>query len=80
MPMHDWTRVTAGIFHDFRFSWVGNICQALNSNLLPGAHYALLERSTAPRAPCFSDSPDEAKFGDWDAGSGTLVAAMEAGD
>src|SRR5690606_1979521 len=40
MPMHDWTRVAAGIYHDFHHEWISAIKQALNA-VLPGTYYAL---------------------------------------
>ena len=43
MPVHDWTRVDAGIFHDFHTVWLGNIRTAFNSGLLPAEYYALAE-------------------------------------
>ena len=30
MPAHDWTRVVAGIFHDFHLGWIQAIKIALN--------------------------------------------------
>jgi len=47
MPIHDWTRVKAGIFHDFRHSWIEQIKRALNSGILPPEYYALAEQQTA---------------------------------
>ncbi len=44
MPIHDWTRVDAGIFHHFHFYWVGAIASALNKGLLPSDCYALVEQ------------------------------------
>lgn len=44
MPIHDWTRVYAGIFHDFHQRWCGRIQERLNAGLLPADHYALLEQ------------------------------------
>ena len=44
MPIHDWTRVPAGIFHDFHQRWCGRIQERLNAGLLPPDHYALLEQ------------------------------------
>ena len=35
MPVHDWTRVEAGIFHDFHVAWLPEIRKALNGGLLP---------------------------------------------
>lgn len=43
MPVHDWTRVEAGIFHDFHTVWVAEIRSALNEGLLPKGYYALAE-------------------------------------
>src|SRR5690348_7774563 len=44
MPVHDWTRVDAGIFHDFHTVWVGQLRTALNEGLLPDGFYALTEQ------------------------------------
>jgi hypothetical protein len=44
MPIHDWTRVGAGIFHDFHHSWIGELKKALNRGLLPREYYALAEQ------------------------------------
>jgi hypothetical protein len=44
MPIHDWTRVTAGIFHDFHHEWTSTIKRTLNAGLLPPGYYALAEQ------------------------------------
>lgn len=44
MPVHDWTPVKAGIFHDFHVTWVPEIKKALNGGLLPEGYYALAEQ------------------------------------
>ncbi len=44
MPIHDWRRVDAGVFHDFHTTWIGLLRSALNSGLLPSRYYALVER------------------------------------
>ena len=44
MPIHDWTRVDAGLFHAFHHDWV-TISRALNAGVLPGDYYALPEQS-----------------------------------
>jgi hypothetical protein len=44
MPIHDWTRVDAGIFHHFHHEWISSISRALNSGLLPPDYYALAEQ------------------------------------
>jgi hypothetical protein len=44
MPVHDWTRVDAGIFHNFHNAWITHLVEALNAGLLPPDHYALGEQ------------------------------------
>jgi hypothetical protein len=44
MPIHDWTRVDAGIFHDFHNVWIAELRNTLNSGLLPSGFYALSEQ------------------------------------
>jgi hypothetical protein len=44
MPVHDWTRVEAGIFHDFHLDWIFTLKQALNQGVLPPDFYALAEQ------------------------------------
>jgi hypothetical protein len=43
MPVHDWTRVTDGIFHDFHYSWVLEIKRALKP-ALPAGYYVMAEQ------------------------------------
>jgi hypothetical protein len=51
MPIHDWTRVDAGIFHAFHHSWIEEIARALNRGLLPADYYALQEQHAAGFGP-----------------------------
>ncbi|MGC8643941.1 MAG: DUF4058 family protein [Isosphaeraceae bacterium] len=51
MPIHDWTRVSAGIFHHFHQRWIGAITDVLNERLLPGDYYALAEQQGAGFEP-----------------------------
>jgi hypothetical protein len=44
MPIHDWTRVDHGTFHDFHSSWIIHLKEALNQGLLPPDYYALAEQ------------------------------------
>jgi hypothetical protein len=44
MPVHDWTRVEAGIFHDFHNAWITELRNALNAGILPADYYALGEQ------------------------------------
>jgi hypothetical protein len=51
MPIHDWTRVDAGIFHAFLHDWITEIARALNRGLLPAAYYALPEQLAGGLGP-----------------------------
>jgi len=44
MPVHDWSRVDAGVFYHFHHSWIAEIRRLLNSGLLPPDHYAMVEQ------------------------------------
>src|SRR5881397_1744280 len=44
MPVHDWTRVEAGIFHAFHVAWIPGLQEVLNGGLLPEGYYALAEQ------------------------------------
>jgi hypothetical protein len=51
MPIHDWTRVDAGLFHAFHQSWILTLAQALNSGALPPDYYALPEQAIRGPVP-----------------------------
>ena len=51
MPIHDWTRVEAGIFHHFHQRWIAAISDAMNAGLLPKEYYALAEQHAAGFEP-----------------------------
>jgi hypothetical protein len=51
MPIHDWTKVIAGIFHDFHLTWIAELRNRLNDGLLPEGYYALAEQVTRPFGP-----------------------------
>lgn len=51
MPIHDWTRVKPGIFHDFHHEWISSIRRTLNAGLLPPDYYALAEQTTGKAKP-----------------------------
>ena len=51
MPMHDWTRVAAGIYHDFHHEWISEIKRSLNRGVLPEGFYALAEQHAAGFGP-----------------------------
>jgi hypothetical protein len=51
MPLHDWTLVDAGLWHDFHQSWTVRVCDALNGGVLPPDHYALIEQKVPLKEP-----------------------------
>jgi hypothetical protein len=51
MPVHDWSRVFDGAFHDFHLAWIIELRNALNSGLLPGDYYAMAEQVARPTVP-----------------------------
>jgi hypothetical protein len=44
MPVHDWTRVDAGLFHHFHHRWIDSLADALNASSLPPDYFALVEQ------------------------------------
>jgi Protein of unknown function (DUF4058) len=51
MPIHDWTRVDAGLFHDFHQSWTVALRDALNMGVLPPDYFALVEQHVGGPIP-----------------------------
>ena len=51
MPIHDWSRVDANLFHDFHQTWTINIRNSLNGGLLPKGYSALVEQHAAGVVP-----------------------------
>lgn len=44
MPIHDWTRVRAGVFHHFHQAWTVQLTRALNRSILPSGYFAMAEQ------------------------------------
>jgi hypothetical protein len=44
MPIHDWTRVKAGTFHNFHVLWTSTLTNRLNAGLLPAGYFAMAEQ------------------------------------
>lgn len=51
MPVHDWTRINAGLFHDFHQSWSIYIKNSMNAGILPPGFTALVEQKAGAREP-----------------------------
>jgi hypothetical protein len=48
MPIHDWTRVTAGTWHDMHLSWISSLQIALNNGILSDEFYAQAQYAIDP--------------------------------
>lgn len=79
MPIHDWTRVTAGIFHDFHHAWIEEIKRTLNNGLLPSDFYALAEQIAGNFGPDVLtlqfDGPETGDVSGTSSGALTVAAA-----
>jgi hypothetical protein len=51
MPVHDWTKVDAGSFHDFHCGWIIHLKESLNAGLLPDGYYAMAEQHARDQIP-----------------------------
>jgi hypothetical protein len=51
MPIHDWTRVDAGLFHDFHQDWTIELRRSLNAGLLPPGYVALTDQQVGGPIP-----------------------------
>jgi hypothetical protein len=51
MPIHNWTRVDAGLFHAFHQRWISALCDDLNGGRLPSGYFALPEQSIGGPIP-----------------------------
>jgi hypothetical protein len=46
MPIHDWNRMPAGLFHDFHQTWTIQLKAVLNGGVLPKGFSALIEQKS----------------------------------
>jgi hypothetical protein len=81
MPIHDWTRVSAGTFHDFHLVWTAELRTALNDGILPPEYDAQAEQVTGPFAPdvlALEHIPpaDDEETDEGDSPGGTAVATL----
>jgi hypothetical protein len=76
MPVHDWTRVSAGTFHDFHCTWIPQIKNRLNEGVLPPEYYAQVEQVTGEIIPDVLTLHAQSAFEplDRDIGGGTATA------
>src|SRR5437016_1429407 len=78
MPMHNWKKVDAGIFHAFHHRWISAISDLLNTGLLPADYYALPEQQAAGFGPDVLTLQDQRpQSGNIGGGSGTAAALQQ---
>jgi hypothetical protein len=51
MPIHDWTRVEAGTYHNFHQDWTIEICRVLNRGVLPEGFFAFADQRVGGPEP-----------------------------
>jgi hypothetical protein len=51
MPIHDWTRVDAGTYHDFHQGWTIYVRNALNRGILPPGYRAMADLKVGGTEP-----------------------------
>jgi hypothetical protein len=51
MPMHDWTRVKSGTYHNFHYLWIAAISNRLNAGMMPPEFFAMAEQKTSGVEP-----------------------------
>ncbi len=51
MPIHDWSKADAGVFHDLHVSWIAGVKAVLNERLLPAPFYAIAEPAVGDAVP-----------------------------
>ena len=83
MPVHDWRRVKAGIFHHFHHGWIEELQRSLNGGLLPPEYYALAEQFAGGFGPDvltlqFGRGDEDSATSDDDSSHGTNGAVAVA--
>ncbi|MFO7902806.1 MAG: DUF4058 family protein [Planctomycetota bacterium] len=75
MPIHDWTGVSFGTFHNFRQGWVIALRDALNAGRLPEGCFAMAEQVVG-RPEADVAALDIESDADWPANGGEVTTAV----
>lgn len=78
MPIHDWTRVDAGLFHHFHQDWTIELCRSLNAGRLPPGYVALTDQQTGGLIPDVLTLSQGSRSGGRRAPTGGLAVAAAA--
>lgn len=78
MPMHDWTRVRAGTYHNFHYRWIAAIMDRLNAGLLPSGYFAMAEQIVGgPEPDVVALQTDRRNGGPPESNGGVALAPVE---
>ncbi|MFN4904327.1 MAG: hypothetical protein ACK5LQ_03800 [Planctomycetota bacterium] len=58
MPMHDWSKVPSGTYHNFHLQWIASISRQLNAGLLPPGCFAMAQQVIGGPEPVSLPSRD----------------------
>ena len=81
MPIHNWSRVSDGMFHWFHQRWIGTIADWLNQGRLPEGFYAIGEvyaNEVEPDVLAVEDRPPETGRANGHTSNGFGVALLES--
>lgn len=81
MTIHDWTRVDAGLFHDFHQDWTIELRRALNAGLLPPGFVALTDQRIGGPIPdvlTLNRGPTGRKHGETEGGLAIAASPPKA--
>jgi hypothetical protein len=75
MPIHDWSRGDAGLFHHFHQAWTMEISNALNGGILPAGFFALAEQIVSGPIPDVVALQQLSTPADWQRSGGGVAVA-----
>lgn len=76
MPMHDWSQVQVGIYHNFHVLWMLTITNRLNAGLLPKGMIAMAEQIIGgPEPDVVTLQQNDIMFPSYGGGTATLSEA-----
>ncbi len=78
MPVHDWTRVSPYVFHDFHTAWLNEITRILNRGVLPVDFLAALEQTSSSPHPNMTTWEDHSLLPRDFAGNVSHAVAVES--
>jgi len=76
MPMHDWSQVSSGIYHNFHLLWMAMITNRLNAGLLPRGMVAMAEQIIGgPEPDVVTLQQNDVEFSPSGSGAATMTEA-----